>query len=366
VRFPRRLLLVAAWIAVWIIAYAWLGVARVPLEIGMVLLLYLVIVAPVRAVPVWLLLLLFALGNVVVTWSTAAVQFMLQLVTTHNDDFLGGVIAPITEEIAKILPVVALYAWSRPRLRQSFGASDWMLCGASVGAGVQMWEDVVVGRNGVPPTAPHLFGFPLVTGFMDGGASAFVGHTVSTAFIALAIGWARYLMRPRAPEGSPAGADARRFRRASMFAFTPAAFVLIWMVSDHAGNNLRNAHAWYWALERAVFSLGGRGRIAVYAFLIAFTATVIFETFMMVRGAAALGQRPPARPILERVRWKSCELLMIHQRRYVEMATGVTDPWALYREVRRSEPGWNIGSFVRRWSGTASRKVPGRTPASSD
>ncbi len=299
-----------AWFLLWIVIYKFMGIPKVPLEVLLVLLLYFAIATPVRAVPGWLLLILFAVVNVVLTWATVFIQMILSSMTGGNDDVLGGIIAPVTEEVMKFLPVAILYAWPRPRVRDAFGATDWMLCGAACGAGAQLWEDVLIRwQNSFPPRAPSILGFPLIAGYTDNGRAIFIGHVATTAFIALALGWSRYI-KPLA------------------WKYVPAALVMIWMIVDHAGNNLRNARQWYWMFANGVYFLGARGRIAVYAFLVAVVGTIGFEAVVLSRTKADARASNPIR-----------RLIRSHQARYAKLAGG---------SLAASDPGWSLGGFLRR------------------
>lgn len=336
-----RFWFVPAWFALWIVIYAAMGIPKVPLEPLIVMLLYFAVATPVRAVPGWLLLLLFGIGNVVIPWATVLLQLLLRAVTTQDETFLGGVIAPVTEEIMKVLPVVVLYFWPRPKLRDAFGATDWMLCGAASGAGAQVWEDVLLRWQGsFSPGAPNLFGLPLVAGYTDNGSAVFIGHLGSCAFVALALGWARYIKRLAPPRLRP-------------FAYVPAIFALIWMMVDHAGNNLRNARQWYWMFANAVYFLGGRGRLAPYVFLIAIAATIIFE--MVVLRRTPKPKFAPLRPMssFERSRRALRRLIRSHQMRYAWLSET--------RDFMQSHPGWSVQGFLRRSfksSASASASAP--------
>ena len=305
--------IVAGWFALWIGIYAFMGIPKVPLEVLLVLLLYFAVATPVRAVPGWLLLALFGFSNVVMTWVTVVIQMGLNAMAGGGvTDVLGGIIAPITEEIMKVLPVIVLYASPRPRVRDAFGATDWMLCGAACGAGAQVWEDVLIRwQHSFPRNAPNIFGFPLISGYTDNGRAVFAGHVTTAAFIALAIGWARYIKG-----------------RSKVAAYLPALIVLLWMIVDHAGNNLRNARQWYWMGAQFIYFLGGRGRIAGYAFLVAVAATIVFEIIVLSRGSASATARNPLR-----------RLIRVHQARYAQLAGGT---------LAQAEPGWNVRGFLRR------------------
>lgn len=341
---------VPAWFASWIVIYALMGIPKVPLEVLIGVLFYVIIATPVRAVPGWLLLCLFAVSNAVMTWLTVALQVGLRAISPKEEYFLAGVIAPITEELMKVLPVVILYFWPHPRLRHAFGATDWMLCGIAAGSGAQIWEDVLIRwQQSFPERAPDLFGIPLIPGYTDSGHAVFVGHVISTAFIALALGWARYIkmVAPRPTAGAPRTL-ALAFRSSRLFAFTPAVLVTMWMMVDHAGNNLRNATAWYWSLAHGIYFLGGRGRFAAYAFITVAVATILFEIFMLRRTRKPRFETLASLHLLESFRRRMRRLIRCHQMQYVQLATGVRAREELKRETHRSEPGWNPLSFLRR------------------
>jgi RsiW-degrading membrane proteinase PrsW (M82 family) len=344
-----RFYFVPVWFAIWTLVYTAMGIPKVALEIIVVLALYFVLSTPVRAVPGWLLVLMFGIGNVIVPWVTVFLQVVLRSLGPKEEYFLGGVIAPVTEELMKIFPVVVLYFWPRPRVRNAFGAIDWMLLGAASGAGSQLWEDVLIRwQYSFPSRAPNIFGMPLISGFTDNGLAVFPGHTTTAAFIALALGWARYIkmLTPRPLPGAPKAWAA--FRASRAFAYTPAIIILMWMIVDHAGNNLRNADAWYWKIANGIYFLGGRGRFSCYAFLIASAATLIFEMIMLRRARKPRFESLEGASPFESLRRRWRRLIRAHQMRYVQMATGIRDRLPLSAEMKRSEPGWNLISFLRR------------------
>ncbi|MEO8033214.1 MAG: PrsW family glutamic-type intramembrane protease [Acidobacteriota bacterium] len=283
------------------------------------MLLYVVAATPARAVPGSFLLLLFGVGNVAVPWVTVGIQAAIAAVTTKNEGFVFGVIAPITEEVMKVLPVIVLYVWKKPLFRYLFGASDWMLCGAAVGSGVELWEDVLMRRTpSFPTSAPNLFGVPLIAGYWHESRGVFIGHVASAAFIALALGWARYLKRPSRQRADAAPSSWVAFRASRIFAYAPAALVLFWMMVDHAGNNLRTEHDWYWAPAHAVYYLSARGRLAAYVFLVAAAATIVIEGVLLTRmpaprSPAKAGHSSGRRGWLRR-------LILSHQIRYVQLS----------------------------------------------
>ena len=129
---------IPAWFGLWTVIYALMGIPKVPLEVLVGALFYVIITTPIRAVPGWLLLFLFSVSNALMTWLTVALQIGLRAISPKEEYFLGGVIAPITEELMKVLPVVILYFWPHPRLRNAFGATDWMLCGMAAGSGAAL------------------------------------------------------------------------------------------------------------------------------------------------------------------------------------------------------------------------------------
>jgi hypothetical protein len=345
----RNQLIVVVWFAICLAIYAVRGGASVPLEALVVMLLYLLVATPVRAVPGWLLLLLFGIGNVIVPWTTVLIQIAVRAVTTSDIAFLSGVVAPTTEEVMKILPVVVLYAWKRPRLRAAFGAMDWMLCGLAVGLGSTVWEDVLLHAQGFRPEVPNILGIPLFAGFWVSRGATFIGHGASTAFIALALGWTRYVKRltVRPPHTASPGLWSA-FRASRVFTYSPAILVMLWMMIDHAGSNLRTERAWYWVMSTALYRVDGRGALAVYVFLIAIAITLVADFVVLRRERAPQSQTPPEQDGLERLRRAWRRILRSRQIRYALASSANAGNPERQALVADSDAGWSLSGFVKR------------------
>ncbi len=171
---------------------------------------------PWRTVPLRLVLGAFLLGAGPVMALTLLVQ--LPLVALLRDayavnyffyDILGQavdtgavIVAPLSEELLKILPLIVILSLGPWRhLRYSGSPLDFALLGAAVGAGFQLvetiWQGIVaIDMHSYARLAEHisphlgsLYALPTLV-WQDGDASAWFGHAGVTATLALAIGLA--------------------------------------------------------------------------------------------------------------------------------------------------------------------------------
>ncbi len=272
-----RLIYLAIWAVVVVAVHLLLGVGPALGRALLIVTLYLLLTWAVRAVPLSSLFLLFFLGLLVVSHVTVLLQFLIKGIFlppswSNEGRFLDNVfLAPISEEILKLLPVVLLLIWRKTRVRTAFGATDLMLCGLAVGVGFHLFEDVLVGPIEVPTAGPSLGGLPLVPGVerqvVRGRPDVvFIGHAAGTAFTGLALGWSRYLKK--------------RWR------YVPVSVALVWMMWCHAmynGSDFFPRGSW-------VFVTAPLTRLTPWVFLPAVVATVVFEWIRLRQGVTSVEQ----------------------------------------------------------------------------
>lgn len=125
---------------------------------------------------------------------------------TENRVFRWGVV-PLLEDSLRILPLLILLVSRRWRYRATAGASDLLLLGAAVGAGLAFYQDALLGW--VPGfsadtileahrASPHrglLYLFPAmaVHASENLGSASFIGHSGASALVGLSLGLARLL-----------------------------------------------------------------------------------------------------------------------------------------------------------------------------
>jgi RsiW-degrading membrane proteinase PrsW (M82 family) len=227
-----------------------------------------ILVWPVRSVR-WGTLYNFFVIGFFFTFPIVGLQYFIEkILWAGHSPVLGSVlVAPLTEEIGKILPVVLLLAVGRLGFRNSYGACDLMLCGAALGAGFGLFEDSVRLTRSFPiPSSPGLFGIAVFPDSYDG----FIGHSGSTALIGLSLGYLLY---------------AVRWRRWLLFGIFGLLFASLWMMIDHGLSNYatygRLGHwffpvRWIWAMDR-------RGELSPYVFLLLIVLTVVVERILLWR-----------------------------------------------------------------------------------
>ena len=128
-------------------------------------------------------------------------------------------VAPLTEEIGKILPLVLLLAIGRLGFRNSYGACDLMLCGAALGAGFGLFESSARLTTLLLASSPGLLGIAIFPDSYNG----FIGHSGSTALIGLSLECLLYAVRWR--RGCCQALAALQF------------FASSWMMIDHGVSN---------------------------------------------------------------------------------------------------------------------------------
>ena len=155
------------------------------------------------------------------TFPIVGLQYFIEkILWAGHSPVLGSVlVAPLTEEIGKILPLVLLLAIGRLGFRNSYGACDLMLCGAALGAGFGLFEDSPRLTSSFPtPSSPGLLGIAIFPDSYNG----FIGHSGSTALIGLSLGCLLY---------------AVRWRRWLLPGIGGLLFASSWMMIDHGVSN---------------------------------------------------------------------------------------------------------------------------------
>jgi RsiW-degrading membrane proteinase PrsW (M82 family) len=181
---------------------------------------------------------------------------------------LGSVlVAPLTEEIGKALPLVLLVIFGWRGFRISYGACDLMLCGAGLGCGFGLVEDVARHTQSWPTaTGPALFGIPIFPDSYGG----FLGHGASTAFLALALGCFTY---------------ACRRRRWMVPGLVAVLLALLWMMVDHGLSNYATfgGSAGWFAPIRWIWELDGNGRFSPYILFALILVAMLAERVLLWR-----------------------------------------------------------------------------------
>ncbi len=238
--------------------------------IGLAVLTY-----PVRAVR-WGTIYNFVLIGGLWSFVIAGVQYVLEVVILRNGagTFRSVVVAAVTEEILKVVPLLLMCVVGRWRFRHSYGASDFMLLAGALGSGLGLFENLLHG-HAFPgtPTSPRVLGWVV---FPD-SIAGFVGHGASSALVGLFIGYLIY---------------AIRWKKLVIIAFGLVAFALVWMIVDHGmanyqvvGGDMFRFAAWIWAVD-------GRGTWTPYIFFALILATIACERvvlFVILRPFPRLG-----------------------------------------------------------------------------
>ena len=201
-----------------------------------------VLACPVRSIRWGTLYNLFVVGFFF-TFPIVGLQYFIEkILWAGHSPVLGSVlVAPLTEEIGKILPLLLLLAIGRLGFRNSYGACDLMLCGAALGAGFGLFEDSLKMMRSFPtPSSPGLLGIAIFPDSYNG----FIGHSGSAALIGLSLGCLLY---------------AVRWRRWLLAGMGGVLFASMWMMVDHGVSNYATYGSqrdwffpvrWIWAMDR--------------------------------------------------------------------------------------------------------------------
>ena len=242
------------------------------------LIIFAILTYPARSVR-WGTIYNFFLIGFLFAWAVVGVQYLIEQVMFGGHlPLLGSVlIAPVTEEIGKLLPLLVLVLAGWGGFRSSYGACDLMLCGGALGCGFGLLEDTFRRVHSYPaPASPALFGIAIFPDSYDG----FLGHGASTAFAALALGFLVYAMR---------------WRRWLVPGLAAALVVLFWMMVDHALANFAtfNSFSQPWlAPVRWIWRLDQNGRLSPYVLLALVLLTIVLERLLLWRALRGLRRLP--------------------------------------------------------------------------
>lgn len=276
-----RLIYLAVWAVITVIVHVVMGVGSTLATAVFCAALFLILTWPARSVPLNSLVLLFFGGLLVVSHATVLLQFAVKglfLPPTWSNEgrFWGSdVLAPVSEELMKLLPVVLILLWRKRRGAILFGATDLMLCGLMIGIGFNVFEDVMKGPAklaGIMPAGPTIAGFPLVPWAEVQSARGrpeivYLGHAAGTALMALALGWSRYLI--------------------GAWRYVPVMAAWALMTWSHAlYNGITDI-----ARESPVWVTAPLTQITPYLFLVAVIGTIIFEWIRLRQDVPAVEQR---------------------------------------------------------------------------
>ena len=227
-----------------------------------------ILACPVRSVRWGTLYNLFVIGFFF-TFPIVGLQYFIEkILWAGHSPVLGSVlVAPLTEEIGKILPLLVLLAIGRLGFRNSYGACDLMLCGAALGAGFGLFEDSLRMMRSFPtPSSPGLLGIAVFPDSYNG----FIGHSGSAALIGLSLGCLLY---------------AVRWRRWLLAGMGGVVFASMWMMADHGLSNYATYGSqrdwffpvrWIWAMDR-------QGELSPYIVLILIVSTIVAERVLLWR-----------------------------------------------------------------------------------
>lgn len=234
------------------------------------LIILVVLAWPVRSVRWGNLYNLFLLGFFF-TLPILGTQYLIEKIAWGGQSLVLGssLVAPLTEETGKILPLLLLLAVGRLGYRNSYGASDLMLCGAALGAGFGFFEDSVRVESHFPtPNSPAFWGIPIFPDSYGG----FIGHSASTAFIALALGCLLY---------------AVRWRRWLLAGIVGILVVPFWMMVDHGLSNYATfgprSHSNWFFLTRWIWTMDREGQLSPYVFLAVLVVVIVAERVLLWR-----------------------------------------------------------------------------------
>lgn len=233
---------------------------------------------PVRGIRTATIYDAFLLG-VVGAYVIVGLQWLIEIALLHGAalTFRASVIAPLTEEPLKILPLLLLVFVLPWRGRWSCGACDLMVLGVALGSGFGFVEDSLRHKMSYPDAiGPHFLGIPLT----PDAHSNFIGHGGSAGFICLAIGWWVWMSR---------------WKMLRVVAFLPAIFVGLWMMFDHGLANystftMDRYTRWFWAFD-------DRGERAPYVFVAAVVLTLVVEWGVLLAANWKLRRVPLSRAL---------------------------------------------------------------------
>lgn len=283
-----RAIYFVVWFIVVLISYALLGVLPALAHALWFAALYLFITLPVRSLRALAFAVFFFIGLLIVSHATLLIQVVIGLVLPPIHSSAGkfahlALLAPITEETAKLVSVaLVLLTWKWSGARVGCGATDLMLVGLAIGIGLNVFEDMFIPNAKI--ATPGILTTILVPWTeMQITRSrpdvVFIGHAASTAFIALALGWSRYLPK--------------------IARYVPALGVWVWMMWAHALYNGQDL------LERGhiVFYTAPLTWITPWIFFVAVIATIVFEFVLLHQRVTPIEKEMAKRRAASWMRW---------------------------------------------------------------
>jgi len=222
----------------------------------------------------------FFLLGMVFAYLIVACQYVIEQVLWEGQHQMAGsvLIAPLTEEIGKVFPLLLILVFDWHGFRISYGACDLMLCGAGLGCGFGVVENVGYHQQSWPTTyGPSLFGISI---FPDGWGG-FLGHGASAAFIALMLGYLAY---------------AYRRKRWVLPALIAVLAALFWMMVDHGLSNysVGSSPGYWFAPLRWIWTLDAHGELSPYVLLLLIVGTVTAERILLSRVLRGFPRLTPA------------------------------------------------------------------------
>jgi len=248
-----------------------------------------------RTMPLRWVLSCFILGATAVPLLTLLISKPFGSLLDVDSVAFYSVIVPILEETLKVVPLLILLLLPRWRYRWTAGASDLLILGAALGAGLGFYEDTLHGflssfspetilsmHAGTPHLGPIYFfpnmevkvfvGIGWVRG-AGGPVAAFIGHGGATAFIGLTIGLVRLL-------GARLKSVLGGFWR--ILWLIPLA-VWGWMLFDHGMFNYVDNIASLPTLLRISYMLDGYGRVSSFILYLLIFVTICVERWLLWR-----------------------------------------------------------------------------------
>jgi hypothetical protein len=290
-------------VALWLTAITPKGILWAVYWPGIFLLQLIIVTTLWRSVPLRSVGFMFLLGMGIVPIFTFAIQavmyYLVNLAPVHgvltSDNVLGyydlmaPVVAPFTEEILKVTPLVLFLYWGRHAAwRRIMGPLDAAVLGGASGAGFEFIENLfrvaagnwsLLGPDRVAPVAsPHIgpfYLFPDMVGSNYYGVhTVWFGHGEMAAAVGLALGLGLFL------------------RKKCRYWWTIPGITLAWAIWDHFLVNYLGPHP-YQTWARILPPLDLYGRLLPFCFLAAFLYSIYlssrtFKWYLSIDPAAVL------------------------------------------------------------------------------
>jgi hypothetical protein len=178
-----------AWGAEYPLAYAF--------NYGWMLAILLLATAWTRTVPLRVLALAWFVGVYPVTGLILLFGVPLLETFGYEHAVLPGFLLPLMEELIKVVPILLLFWWTSRHAPWQLSATDGLLLGFMVGAGVAFHEDMMFGRTTGAGLGATPLSWILPTLYHEAGRTT-AYHEVLLGLVGLAIG-AAFMLRHRTP-----------------------------------------------------------------------------------------------------------------------------------------------------------------------